>query len=110
MKNKGSATGHLSRLQVDQLMALFEKAHYFDLEDHYDGLPIPSQMPSTIISFTKDGRTKVVTTGGNWELSSKAPPRLDELEREFERIIGIEQFVGTEAERVRLFRRANVDD
>jgi uncharacterized protein DUF6438 len=61
-KTKGIARGHITPAALKELMAAFDRVHYFDLQDEYRGdknCPrARTDAPSAITSFSSNGRTK----------------------------------------------------
>ena len=95
VKVKGKATGQITADQVTELDAAFVAAHYFDLEDKYTDYEM-TDMPSANTSYAGDGKHKAIE---HYYGDSKAPPALQTLEDAIDRIVHVDQWIGTDAER-----------
>jgi hypothetical protein len=73
---EGEQTGEIDPATVEQLVAGFEAAGYFDWEDEYTDMQV-TDMPTFITSVTRDGETKQITHYGGDE---NAPLLLSYLE------------------------------
>ena len=98
VKLEGAASRHLDPSQLDALDRAFERADYFSLADHYDHENITDQ-PSATTSYRRSGRTKTVSHDQG---DREAPDALSTLEDEIDRIVRVEQWIGTEDERFKL--------
>jgi len=99
VKTKGKATGTISADEVAALDRLFTAAHYFDFKDSYESYDMTDQ-PSATTSYRADGRSKTVR---HYYGDSHAPEALSALETGIDRIVRTERWVGTQAERDKLF-------
>lgn len=95
VKTKGEATGSIGAEGVEQLHAAFAAADYFNLQDEYVRMEI-TDLPYANTSYTKDGRSKAVR---HYAGDRTAPEALTKLEQEIDRIVNIEQWIGTDEER-----------
>jgi hypothetical protein len=98
VKIKGKATGVLPQDKVDAIDKLFAAAHYFDFEDSYTHYDVTDN-PSAITSWHHDGKVKTIE---HYYGDSHAPPALTQLEDDLAKLIGIERWIGTHAEREKL--------
>ena len=83
----GARTKKLTPQQLEQLIAAFDKAGYFSLNDKYEEGPTDNSW--TYTSFTRGGRTKTVAH----YMSGNAPPALWELEGRIDAIVGTHEWV-----------------
>lgn len=95
VKLTGSATGHLSLDALAQIDTLFASAHYFDLEDKYDSYDVTDN-PSASTSWSHDGKTKTID---HYYGDMHAPEVLGTVEAGLDKIVNIEQWIGTQEER-----------
>ncbi len=95
VKLTGPHTGTIGAEQVKALRDLFERSGYQQLQDAYEQQTI-TDLPTVVTSYTKDGQTKTVR---HYLGDRNAPDSLTALEDEFDKIIGIETWIGTEQER-----------
>ncbi len=95
VKHKGDAAGRLSPAQLVKLRDAFERAGYFKLAESYDH-PQITDAPGAITSFTDGGRAKSVPHNYGDET---APHALGELEAKIDKLVGVEQWIGTDKER-----------
>jgi len=98
VKTKGKATGVLSQDKVDAVDKLFATAHYFDFEDSYTHYDVTDN-PSAITSWHHGGK---VTTIEHYYGDQHAPQALTQLEKDLDKWIGIERWIGTNDEREKL--------
>ncbi len=91
---EGVQTSQLGPDQVAQLVAAFEEARFFNLDDHY--FYGASDLPSTNISITMNGRTKVVNHYGACgdPQFDNAPPELCILEEKIDLLTNSAQWTG----------------
>jgi hypothetical protein len=82
------------------LAEAFEKAGYFSMQDEYANVN-PTDFPWVKLSFKGGGREKAIN---HYTADSSAPAALDLLEQDFDRIVEIEQFIGTSNQRRNLMR------
>lgn len=101
VKTKGQATGVLPQAKVDAIDKLFAAAHYFDFEDSYTHYEVTDN-PSAITSWHHGGKVKTVE---HYYGDSHAPQTLTQLEDDLDKLIGIERWIGTRAEREKLAGR-----
>ena len=95
VKIRGSANGQLTMGQVAELDRAFSRAHYFDLADTYTKYDA-TDAPSVKSSYRLAGRTKSIEHYGG---DMHAPEALSTLEESIDSIVGVEQWIGTQAER-----------
>jgi hypothetical protein len=95
VKLTGPHTGQISADQVNALRQAFETAGYVQFQDSYEQHTV-TDLPSVNTSYTKDGNTKSVR---HYLGDRTAPEALGKLEDEFDKIIGIETWIGTPEER-----------
>ncbi|MCE9573169.1 MAG: DUF6438 domain-containing protein [Deltaproteobacteria bacterium] len=95
VKTKGAATGHISPDQVAELDGLFAKAHYLDLDAAYTHADM-TDMPSVSTSYILGDKHHAVE---HYFGDTKAPQELRVVEEGIDRVIGIEQWIGTQEER-----------
>ena len=91
VKVKGDARTELTDAQLGELERAFEAAHYMSLADTYTHEDA-TDAPTVITSY----RIKHIA---HYHGDDHAPPELGKLEREIDRIVGIERWIGTAAER-----------
>src|SRR5262245_59761798 len=101
VKTKGHATGRVSPEQLTALDDLFQKAGYLALRDQYTEYRV-TDMPSVNTSYSAGGKTKAVK---HYLGDSSAPRALTEVEDGIDRIVHVEQWIGTEKEREDLSQR-----
>lgn len=85
VKNIGKFTKTLSYTQLKQLVAEFNKAQFFTLQDKYDNEGV-ADLPICTISYTNRGKSKTVV--GRY----MAPEAFDSLASAIEKIMGTEGF------------------
>jgi hypothetical protein len=95
VKTKGKATGHLAPERLTELDQLFEQRGYLALHDAYTDYSV-TDMPSVKTSYSVGGKTKQVQ---HYLGDSTAPKELGEIEEGIDRIVQVEQWIGTEQER-----------
>jgi hypothetical protein len=97
-ENNVNVTGHqtaqLTQAQMQELVTTFQQAGYFDLKENYTA-PV-TDLPSTITSFSLEGRSKLITNYGGCTIDSseKAPQALCDLEAKIDSIVNSAQWVG----------------
>jgi hypothetical protein len=101
VKTKGQATGVLPPDKVDAIDQLFAAAHYFDFKDTYTRYEVTDN-PSAITSWHHGGKVKTID---HYHGDKHAPPALTQLEDDLDKLIGIERWIGTRAERENLAGR-----
>jgi hypothetical protein len=95
VKLTGKATAHLNSDVIDQLDALFQHG-YLDLEDTYTDERM-TDMPSANTSYTPvGGKPKAIK---HYLGDNTAPASLTDVEDGVDRLVHIERWIGTEAER-----------
>jgi hypothetical protein len=101
VKVQGRATGHLGARQLAELDALFQQNGYLQLASSYQKQTV-TDLPSAFTSYSPaPGRTKSVKHYlGDWS----APEALTRVEEGIDRIVHIEQWIGTLEERQHLPR------
>jgi hypothetical protein len=87
VKVEGTRTGHISKRQVRELVAEFERIKFFDLEDEY--IAPATDLPSTTTSITLEGRKKSIENYG-W----LAPQELADLEMKIDKTTNSVRWVG----------------
>lgn len=95
VKTRGAATGHISPDQVAELDALFAKAHYLDLAAAYDHVEM-TDLPSVNTSYVLGDKHHAVE---HYTGDRSAPEGLRQVEAGIDRVVGIEQWIGTREER-----------
>jgi len=96
VKTRGPASGHLSAEQIAALHALFENNGYRDFKDAYQDVRI-TDMPSAYTSYSPgSGQTKSVRHAHG---DPTAPKQLTTIEDGIDRIIEIEQWIGSDDDR-----------
>jgi len=101
VKVKDIVKGHISREDVGSLIAAFEAASYFTLNDSYqtqkDGCPeVWTDNPSAITSIRINGKTKTIShyygcqTGGGTAIY---PNGLTYLETQIDHIVGTDKWI-----------------
>jgi hypothetical protein len=98
VKTKGKATGRLAPEALAALDELFATHGYLALDDAYTDYSV-TDMPSVNTSYSSGGRTKAIK---HYLGDSKAPAALAEVENGIDRIVHVEQWIGTEDEREKL--------
>lgn len=86
---KGKAVSTISQEQIEQLVAEFEKADYFSLNDSYTERTI-TDAPSVITSITIDGKTKSIE---HYHGDFSAPEPLTHLEDRIDEIVDSSQWI-----------------
>jgi Domain of unknown function (DUF6438) len=96
VKTRGQATGHISPEQLTALDQLFQQHGYLALKDSYEEYDM-TDMPSVYTSYSPaPGQTKSIK---HYHGDQSAPEELVEVEAGIDRIIHIEQWIGTRDER-----------
>lgn len=98
VKTTGHATGSLAPDQIAALDELFRRHHYLDLRDAYEEYHV-TDMPSVYTSCTPQGQTTKRVK--HYLGDDSAPHDLTEVEDGIDRIVHIEQWIGTPEERQR---------
>ena len=103
VKTKGKDSATLDAAKLDALRAAFRAADYFALGD-YPGDPKtdPTDGSSAELYYAEGGRAKVLR---HYQSSRSAPPSVAKLEKEIDAIVGVEHWIGTDAERMELARK-----
>jgi Domain of unknown function (DUF6438)/Ankyrin repeats (3 copies) len=90
----GRSTAHIIPASVAKLLATAERMHFFDLRDAYKQIDNPdgtvwvvSDLPTTIITITVNGRTKRV------ESYVGAPESVAALQREIDEVAGTKRWI-----------------
>ena len=86
---EGEQTESLSPTQIQDLVAAFEQANFYSLQDYTDNNAGDSQ--SVITSITIDGKTKTVN---HYYGDSNAPQELFDLESRIDEITNSKQWTG----------------
>jgi hypothetical protein len=91
---KGEQNGSITADQLKELVADFQKVDYFNLPDQYTA-PV-TDLPTTITSFSFDGKTKTVSNYGGCLSGSpeKAPQALCDLEKKIDTLTNSAQWIG----------------
>jgi hypothetical protein len=98
VKIQGRATGRISARQLAQLRRLFQRNGYLRLEDSYESYDV-TDLPSANTSYSpRPGRTKSIR---HYLGDRSAPRALFRVEEGIDRIVDIEQWIGTPEERPR---------
>jgi hypothetical protein len=101
VKTVGRATGRLTTGQLAQLEELFRKNGYLQLENSYERSNF-TDLPSAFTSYSPaGGRTKTIR---HYFGDRSAPEALTRVEEGIDRIVNIEQWIGTPEERQNLPR------
>jgi hypothetical protein len=98
VKQQGRHDGHLTPDEVRELRAAFAKAGWSGFATAYTNEDATDH-PSAQIAFTDHGKRKLVD---HYHGDFHAPKELSSLEAEVDRIVHIEQFIGTPEERAHL--------
>jgi len=102
VKTQGRATGHINPSQLAELEQLFHVHHYLHLKDSYEDYGI-TDMPSANSSYVPvGGKLKSIN---HYFGDDHAPKDLIDVEDGIDRIVQIEQWIGTKDERKRLRNR-----
>jgi uncharacterized protein DUF6438 len=102
VKRQGKATGHLRPDQLAALDELFQKHGYLGLADSYEAYEV-TDAPSVYTAYsTVGGKRKDVK---HYLGDTKAPAVLGKIEEGIDRIVHVEQWIGTEEERQKLSGR-----
>jgi len=96
VKTTGHATGTLGPEQIAALDELFRSHHYLELRDAYQEHRV-TDMPSVHTSYTPQGQTPKRVK--HYLGDDSAPHDLTEVEDGIDRIVHIEQWIGTDDER-----------
>ena len=105
----GKQTARITPNQVRTLLQVFDDIDFYSLKNKYIGGD-PSDLPTTYVSVTANGRTKTVTD------YDQPPPGLRALERQIERIVNVHQWLHDKTKQVSLsssrigFSTENVED
>jgi len=91
---KGEQSSSITADQLKELVVDFQNADYFNLPDKYTA-PV-MDMPTTITSFSLDGKTKTVSNYGGCLSGSpeKAPQALCDLEKKIDALTNSAQWTG----------------
>ena len=99
VKTKGRATGHIGAKRLDELQELFQQSGYLRFNDSYERQDV-TDLPSAFTSYSPaPGRTKSVR---HYLGDFSAPKALFDVEEGIDRIVNIEQWIGTPEERQNL--------
>jgi hypothetical protein len=98
VKTRGKATGTLPPETIGALDELFQSRGYLQLADKYTDYEV-TDAPSVNTSYSFGGKTKRIE---HYLGDGHAPKALGEVEDGFDRIVHIEQWIGTEQEREKL--------
>ena len=101
VRTTGHATGTLKPDRLAALDELFRSHHYLDLRNSYDEYRM-TDMPSVFTSYTPQGQTAKRVK--HYLGDDSAPRDLTEVEDGIDRIIDIEQWIGTDDERRKAMR------
>ena len=83
----GARAKKLTPRELAEIVAAFDKARYFSLNDKYEGGPTDNRW--TVTSFNHGGRTKTV----RHYMAADAPAALSELEHRIDTIVGTRAWV-----------------
>jgi hypothetical protein len=103
VKIQGRATGHLSAEQLDALDAQFLDSSFLGFDDSYVRSQT-SDEPSAYTTYSFEG-TLPKTVRHYLARDCPVPPALSDLEHAIDRLVKIEQWIGTDAERDALRQR-----
>jgi hypothetical protein len=95
VKLKGAAQARLTPEEFQRIVGAFEKARFSSLEDAYDKRDLSDQA-TTVLSYSTGSQRKTVR---HYHGDASAPEALSRLEREIEVIVGVERWIGSDAER-----------
>ena len=95
VKITGTKTTRISPMKARQLMLEFQRIQYFNLQDRYEGGP--TDAPSAITSFQMGPKFKTVY---HYLASPDAPQKLTDLEAKIDATVNVQQWIGTESERI----------
>lgn len=98
VKTKGKATGRITLAQVDAIDTLFVDNHYTTLDDSYEQVEITDAASANTSYRALDGHVKHI---GHYHGDRHAPAILSTIEDSFDELVGIEQWIGTPAQRQR---------
>jgi hypothetical protein len=103
VREVGDRVGHVGEESVRELLTLFEHARFFELNDRYDAEV--TDVPAKRITLRRDGRTKRVENEWSSAFAEESPDveihrRLDALADAIDRTVGIDRWIGTEAEQL----------
>lgn len=101
VKLTGPHEGKIGLDKVSALRDLFEKSGYAQWQDAYEQMTV-TDLPTAVTSYTKDGSTKTIR---HYLGDRTAPPQLTEVEDGFDKIIEIQQWIGTDEERQEIRRQ-----
>lgn len=99
VKTQGKATGHLEPDRIGALDTLFTSHGYLGFASSYEDYSV-TDMPSVETSYTPAGGT--TKTVRHYLGDGHAPKALGEVEDGIDKIVNIEQWIGTEDERQKL--------
>lgn len=97
VKSIGHAWGQLDAPTMDALRRAFRNAEFFSIGDFARQRTDRTDSSSVGLYHAAAGRACTVVHYGGTEKTP--PPRLEALEETFDRLVGIEQWIGTEQER-----------
>jgi len=98
VKTKGRATGHIGAKQLAELQELFQQSGYLQFNDSYERQDV-TDLPYAFTSYSPAGQTKSVR---HYLGDFSAPRALFAVEEGIDRIVNIEQWIGTPEERQNL--------
>ena len=98
VKVKGKANGRLAPEELTALDDLFQKAGYLAMHDKYTDYSV-TDMPSVNTSYSAGGQIKKIE---HYLGDDHAPKELGTVEEGIDRIVHVEQWIGTEDERDKL--------
>jgi hypothetical protein len=96
VKTTGKQTFHITAEQVKQLHAAFDASHFADWKDYTEEMITDN--PSANLTYG-------AKTVHHYYGDTNAPKELIELESAFDKIVGSDQWIGTEEEREKLPRQ-----
>ncbi len=96
VKTQGRATGHIGAEQLAELQELFQQSGYLQFNDSYERQDV-TDLPSAFTSYSPaPDQTKSVR---HYLGDFSAPRALFDVEEGIDRIVNIEQWIGTPEER-----------
>jgi hypothetical protein len=95
VKHKGAMTGHVGPDVIAAIDQLFHDAHYFELADAYTHEDA-TDSPTVTTSYRDGGRVKTIP---HYYGDMHAPEVLATVEDGLDRLVHVEQWIGTDKER-----------
>lgn len=95
VKVKGPSTARIPPGRIDELDRLFAEARYFELDSDYTR-ECSTDSATVDTSYTHHNQFKRIS---HYEGACNVPPALETLYSGIDRVVGVERWIGTEAER-----------